>query len=270
MYILYICVFSLIYGTLVVKQLQQMHVVGSQKISLPERTRKNYPGSTAGDLIQDITCPDLDSQWHLPWSEKKKLLTKKHIIAVGGKTDGIDGSHTKRTDQTLVPVTYYPLPPALYEEMVYDFYIKHAIDLTPIDALLAFYMLVTHGSYVGICYSEEHADLMDSRLKFLVKEAMGTAGHKLFNASFAKALGGDSEHKTDDNGDNVNEDNMTRVKSKNKAKGKAKGKAKAKAKANATVPEEEGDDEAVFSGDDDDDAKDDEIWDPFAEEVEAE
>ena len=262
---MYICIYVYVhiytYGTLIVKQLQQVHVVGSQKICLPERTRINYPGSTAGDLIQDITVPDLESQWHLPWSEKKKFLTKKHIIAVGGKTEGIAGTHTKRTDQALEPVTYYGLPPALYEELVYDFYIKHAIDLTPIDAQLAFWMLVSHGSYVGICYSQEHADLMESRLKFLYKEAMGVAGSKLFNASFAKGLGGDSENK-----DNENED-TPKPKAKAKAKEKAKSKAKAKAKAKATVTEDAGD-ETVFSGDEEDDAdNDDEVWDPFAEDV---
>ena len=75
-------------GTASLKQIEGAHIVASLKIGLPTRPRKNYAGTSAGDTILDIEMPNLTSEWHISWKEKKTLLGKKHLIPVGGKTAG--------------------------------------------------------------------------------------------------------------------------------------------------------------------------------------
>ena len=66
-------------GTVSIKQLEQCHIAGSTKISLPERPRKHFEGSSCGDTIVGLTMPDpeADSTWRLKWGLKKVLLGKK-------------------------------------------------------------------------------------------------------------------------------------------------------------------------------------------------
>ena len=74
-------------GTVSIKQLGQCHIAGCAKISLPERPRKHFEGSSCGDTIVGLTVPDpeADSTWKLNWCDKKVLLGKK--IWVGGWQD---------------------------------------------------------------------------------------------------------------------------------------------------------------------------------------
>ena len=66
-------------GTVSIKQLEQCHIAGNTKISLPERPRKHVEGRSCGDTIVGLTMPDpeADSTWRLKWGLKKVLLGKK-------------------------------------------------------------------------------------------------------------------------------------------------------------------------------------------------
>ena len=209
---------------------------------------------------------------------QEKALRQKNLIAVGGLTPGSDGSTwLKRTDTTLEPVCFHNMPDAIYDEYIHSFYLKGCVDLSPLDGKFAFQMLISRGAYIGITFNDDHTRLLDERLVYLVKNAMITSGHSLFNASFAKALqvgGGEPQ---------------TQVGAKKK-KAAATGKKKAvegvedetkktnaavKKKAAATkkkakdVAVESVDEESpVFSDGDDDDDVEDGVWDPFKEDVE--
>lgn len=71
-------------------QVEWAHMLSSNKITLPDRARKFFPGTTAGDTIMEVTVPELATEWQLPWATKKQIYSKKHIIPVGGKGDQLD------------------------------------------------------------------------------------------------------------------------------------------------------------------------------------
>ena len=64
-------------GTGSVQQGEWAHILAHNRISLPDRKRKNFPGTTAGDTIYGIALPELASEWHLSWKVKKEVYGKK-------------------------------------------------------------------------------------------------------------------------------------------------------------------------------------------------
>jgi hypothetical protein len=120
------------------KQMESCHILSSKKLSLPSRDRKHYAGSTTGDLISNVHMPAWPSEWQLPWKEKKELLGKKHMIAVGGKTQNKEEEkQNSRSSNGLEPVCYHSPPYELCDELIHDFFAKIIIDLTPLDGLMA-------------------------------------------------------------------------------------------------------------------------------------
>ena len=248
-------------STLSLKQLESAHVVAHTKISLPERSWKFYPGTNQGDSchwLELVNLPALDSElvWSLAWSDKKRLYGKKHLIAVGGRTEGAAGSASaaKRTDATIEPVCFHPYPKEVYEALIIGFFMKIVFDLSPPDGMFAWACLLNRVAYIGITYTEAHSELLEQRLLNLMKIHMAVPSCPLYNPSYAAAIG-----IADD------DDNEAQAAAKAKAKGAPKGKAKAKSKATpkATNPPDDAvsDDPAEAEVGDDDD----EVWDPLAD-----
>ena len=108
---------------------------------MPERKRLHYEGSTFGHLIQGVDVRELSKEWHVAWAAKKRMYgNQKHLIRVGGKTDGMDVKKTqavKVTDTTILPVTYHGMPLQLYLELRHAFYAKPILDLSLLDGKLA-------------------------------------------------------------------------------------------------------------------------------------
>jgi len=179
-------------GTASVKQIESAHIIASSKIGLPTRPRKNYAGTSAGDTILDIETPNLASEWHITWKEKKNMLGKKHLIPVGGKTAGsadAPGPLEKKTDDTMVPVTWWPMPEKWYDELIHMFFAKLVFDLSPSDGKFAWVALQNHIGYIGIAYTDAHRKLIMDHLIHKMKEALGDPTSKFFNKEFALATG---------------------------------------------------------------------------------
>eukprot|EP00959_Pyramimonas_sp_CCMP1952_P424484 8890880-Pyramimonas_sp.AAC.1 len=151
----------------------------------------------------------------MAWKDKKDVLGKKHMIPVGGKTemDNVDptllpssllGNGVKaaglammcmsnrrqierKTDSTWVPMCYHPMPEKFYDELIYTFYAKSIVDLTPTDGKFAFTALKQRVGYVGIAYTDAHAEKLYDRLGELMKKEMLNPASKLWNSSYAKA-----------------------------------------------------------------------------------
>ena len=239
-------------GTVSIKQLEQCHIAGSTKISLPERPRKHFEGSSCGDTIVGLTMPDpeADSTWRLKWGLKKVLLGKK-IWPAWGKTPQGDGNvqpavAEKRTDDTMVPMCYGSMPDKFYAELLHMLFAKMVLDMSPGDEVFAFECIKHRVGYLGIAFTPEDAEALKSPFFELVRTAMRDPASPLYNDAFSKAFGGDCLPDP--------------LASKAKAKGKPNGNAKAKAKAKAKPPApEEG--ESEDGGDESD-----EVWDPLAAE----
>ena len=174
----------------------------------------------------------------------------------------------KRTDTTLEPVCFHSMPDAIYDEYIHSFYLKGCVDLSPLDGKFAFQMLISRGAYIGITFNDDHTRLLDERLVYLVKNAMITSGHSLFNASFAKALQvGGGEKKAAATGKKKAVEGVEDETKKTNAALKKKAAA-TKKKAKDVAVESVDEESPVFSDGDDDDDVEDGVWDPFKEDVE--
>jgi hypothetical protein len=274
-------------GTASLKQIETAHILANSKIGLPTRPRKHFAGTSAGDTIADIDLPAIASEWHITWKDKKAMLGKKHLIAVGGKTEGSEaGPSEKKTDDTSVPVTWWPMPDKWYDELVHMFFAKLVFDLTPADGKFAWTALQNRIGYIGIAYTDHHRKLIMDRLITKMKSAMTDATSTYFNKEFTEALGlvpedtsssgagrgrgvgagrgrGRGKRGATDNGDTVAEATATKG---GGTDGQPKPKAKSK-RVKTSVPENlldiSGvDDGHIGSGGED-------VWDPLAEDADS-
>ena len=144
---------------------------------------------------------------------------------------------------------------------------KLVIDLSPLDAKFALACLKARVGYVGIAFTETHADLMKQYLYTWMKTAMAEPDSGVYNAAYAAEMNGEPAEPEAEDGEGG-------VKPKAKAKGKAKavgkpkakatGKAKAGAKAAAAAAEAEAADAEHEEGEAIGDEDEEEVWDPLA------
>lgn len=177
-------------GTASIQQCEGAHMLSHARVSLPERKRLHFPGSTSGDTIYGIGKPDIASEWTVTWKDKKEMYTKKYLIPVGGETGGVDPEEEqaeRKTDATNVPVTYHGMPEAWYQELIHTFFLKLVVDLTPGDAKFAWQALLNRIGYVGITFSPAHSTGIYHHLKTQMKQEMCKPGSRMFNAQYAMA-----------------------------------------------------------------------------------
>ena len=247
-------------GTLAIKQLETCHILSKGRISLPERSRQYFPGTNCGDTLTNVDVPPPEDVWRLTWKNKKQLYGKKHLIAVGGKTDGVDThDHVKRTDDTMEPVVFHPMPLTFYFQVLEDFYAKRVIDLVAGDAFFAYACLLRRVGYVGICFTQYHADALHAHLISKLRVDMADPANALYNPSYALAIGANSADPADPQ--HPPGGAPPKPKPKPKATGKPKPKATTKKTTSITDDKDDVDNESdAFSGEGCDG---DDVWDPL-------
>ena len=172
------------------KQLVGMHLWTCNKLRLPERARCNgYEGSNLGDLISGVAMPDIDhqssSEWFLQVLEKKEAYGKD-MVAVGGKTEGGDGTPLVSKDD-LVPFSYWNLPPGVLECVCKGLYVKNIIDATPDVGHLSFVATLNGWMYLGICMTEKHKELSKKNTTKRILQAMRNKDGPLYNPRYGNA-----------------------------------------------------------------------------------
>ena len=248
---------KIVRGTMSLKQMEGVNLMSHNKISLPEKSWGNYPGTNQGDTLLGVILPPFDAAevWKLTWKQKKALYGKKHLIAVGGKTVGM-GPLEKRVDSKVEPVVYNPMPCAMFEALFKGFFVKIVFDLTSVDSTVGWTCICNGICYIGICFTDEHCELLYARYLDLLKVEMANSENTaIYNAQYALAIGKKKPATAATTG-------TAKAKSKAAAKGKAKkAAAKKKPKASEEGALEVSDDED--EDDDDGDDEDDEVWDPM-------
>lgn len=261
-------------GTGTLKQLETALVLTSRRLSLPPRDRKHFPGSTNGDLISGIAWPKHSEEWQVSWKEKKECYGKRHLIAVGGKTEhaGDEGKQGNRGNNEAEPFCYHSAPEAFLEEILHGYYVKSVVDMTPADGKLAFVCLRQRIGYCGICYNDIHAKTLEKRMLQRLQEEMLDPSSPLFSSAYSTALGnGTAETVTvpDPKAKPRPKAKSKGAASKPKAKPKAKPKVKAKAKSGNKRPrEDDGDedqDQEEGESEQGEDNEDENVWDPLNE-----
>ena len=203
------------------------------------------------------------------------MLTKKHIIPVGGKTkDKEEEKMNDRMKNTLEPVAYHSAPLELYEELLHDFYAKFVVDLTPLDGRFAYAALRNRIGYIGIAYNPEHQRLLEERLLSLLEADMRNSESPLFSASYCEAVGCESNKSKPKLKPNPKpkkpgqEDEQGQAEPKKRPRGKGKAKAKAKTKNNEGEGEEDPQPKKLKTGQEDEEEEeqeDEEVWDPLGD-----
>ena len=174
------------------------------------------------------------------------MYGKKHLVAVGGKTLNM-GPLDKRHDDKVEPVCYNPTPALMYEAICKGFFVKFIIDLTPADSTIGWMAILNNINYIGICYTEEHCNLLFQRFLDLMKVEMAIASNtNIYNPTYAMAIGKKTEEKP-----------------KPKPKGKTKPKAKPKGAAEKPKKPKKDDAESEGEPSDDNESEKSEIWDPL-------
>jgi len=148
----------------------------------------------------------------------------------------------KRHDDKIEPVCYNPTPGLMYESIMKGFFVKFVFDLTPLDSTVGWQCILNHIGYIGICFTEEHAELLNNRFMELLKVEMGnSANSNIYNPSYALAIGKEQKKEVTPKGTAV-----TKKKAKaSKAAAKPKTE-KAKTDDDQTVSSSEGEESDVW------------------------
>ena len=178
-----------------------MHIITRTSPKDSGLKHRHYPGSFSSNVVGPVILPPHADNWNLRFGDKK-LLYGKGIIRVGGKFDGPLGMEVdnddvtepalKRTDDTIEPVFFHPLPYLLWEDLALAMSWSAVIDLTASDCMLALACVKNGLPYCGVTFTSHHSELFNARLTKLVMEACVTEGDPLYDASFANALLGTS------------------------------------------------------------------------------
>lgn len=237
---------------------------------LLQRPRLHYVGSSTGDLIQGVALPKLTDEWSMKWSEKKDLYGKRHLIAVGGRTEGGEDEPkiNDRTKDLPEPVCYFSPPLELMEELLHTFYAKLVLDLSPADGKLAWACVKTRTAYMGICYIDTHVKLMEERLLDLMKVSVKETASPLFNSAYAQAVGS-----TTSSSQPAIPKRKPRPKPKVKSapkpkpapKPKGKPKAEAKSEPKSKKPRLEAEQADDDDNEEEEEAFEEDVWDPLDE-----
>ena len=114
------------------------------------------------------------------------------FIRVGGPVDGAspDEKTKPRTDDTIEPAVFHPLPEEVYDEMCHAADLKATgggvIDLTAGSGKFAIMCLKKGIPYVGITLTDAHAKLLEDHLVQYVCTAMTTPGDALYDPTVEK------------------------------------------------------------------------------------
>ncbi|CAK9022735.1 unnamed protein product [Durusdinium trenchii] len=134
-----------------VSQVEGLHVYSSEGLSLQDRDRMTYHGSTHGSLIGPVIVAPFKEGFLLSRESKEKFLGDDGKILAGGACP----SQTPVPDLgDKVPVTYYSLPTVFYSEMIHSFELGGVYGSTCMDVSFALACLKSKTPYVGSCLSE--------------------------------------------------------------------------------------------------------------------
>ncbi len=149
------------------------------------------------------------------------------------------------------------------------YFVKLVIDLSPSDGNMWWACIQLGLNYVAVCFTEEHRNLLLTRMATLYKANMANPQMKnIYNARYAAAL--EKARKTQQAGDeeSADEDEDNQQAEEEDEMPPPTKKPKVNKKKNPTPAKSDGNDEEGGgenpAGDDDEDGGEEEAWDPLA------
>ena len=161
-------------GCMTLDQMEHFHFITESTMKQSKRPRLHVAGqTTAGTVLGPMKLPNLGHAWVMQVADKKKMYGSTARILPGGPcpvpTDAT--SAPKRTDETFEPVSWHGSTKQLWEELLNHVgvfkpknQIPCIIDLTLGDGVLAT-LALEHGiPYLGVAFTQFHADKVRQKL----------------------------------------------------------------------------------------------------------
>ena len=238
-----------------VMQLEGIHLLTAENNSTPVRSNLHCEGDSSGTVLGPVAAPNLNDQWSLPYGVKRDLYGKDARPDGRLECGDLSDLKKKRHDADVEPVTYWPMSPEIYRDILLRGYgkkvCKAVIDGTCTDGILAKVCIELGTPYLGIVHTERHLELLQAHLDEWMFQQFLKPKSKYYKADVAKLLA-----------DALDTVKPTPSKHKSKAKAKTKAAAnrnpnaapmpKAKASANKDSYDEDDDDDATDHDDDED------------------
>ncbi|CAK0828643.1 unnamed protein product [Prorocentrum cordatum] len=148
-----------------------MHVVTEGPLHLPPKQRlTNDTSSNQCNFIGPVVTEDVNESWQLTYYDKKNLLGDARAPN-GGPAPG-KAEPARRHDADLELVAYHGNGYLFYSELVHSFGLTSIVHLTPLDDKCGLAAIAHKASYIGVCYTEEHATRLMDRLIDLTYNAL--------------------------------------------------------------------------------------------------
>ena len=154
-------------GAASIRQSANLRVCSAQPLNLPTRDSKHYPssGTNQGTIIGPVVLTEVSKEWQATFEQKKEIYGKFRI-AVGGKTPGFEGdTKGRRENGDLEMVFYNSMPGKYYSELIHRFFLAYIFDLSPGAGTFGEICIEEGVTYVGIAFTESHAEELNNRFK---------------------------------------------------------------------------------------------------------
>lgn len=174
-------------GTASIHQVEMMHVVSTEALSLPERAGKHYEGSNKGTCLGPITLTPPADEWKATVKDKREIYGKRNRIAVGGRTE--EGKQARRLESAVEPVCFHTMPLLFYEEVLHRFFGKSVFDLTPGAGVFGEACVKNRIGYFCIAMTERHAVELEERFRLAALRFMCEESSPIYNPKCAEAFG---------------------------------------------------------------------------------
>ena len=167
------------------------HVFVKDPVAVEFARRDYYEGSNASTGIGPVhLIPDSEA-WTKTFKEKKVLYGKANRIAPGGRTPGIDPETAKkivRKDTDLEPVFHFCLPWQFFFDVFKGLSARTITALCVGDGSAAMAAMVLGKPFMGMCLSETHRDMLNTRLGNMVFTGFWQEGGPFYDPRIAKEL----------------------------------------------------------------------------------
>ena len=180
--------------------IEHMYIVASKTMELPEQPRTMYnlvSKTTRGDTSGPILFKSWTEIWKATVQDKRAIYGASNRVAIGGSGPDADASAANRKSLTdLEPIVLHSMPVEFYFVMFQEVPPAAVIDLTPGDGSMAVASLLSKVPYLGVGFTQRHADGLLEHVQATIFAEMCKETSKLYDPSLAKVLASIEKKKT--------------------------------------------------------------------------
>lgn len=172
-----------------IPQVEGLHVYSTEPLSLQDRDRKTYVGSTHGTLIGPVAVLPYKDAWLVSKTTKDEMLGADGKILAGGPCPEPVTLPAEVGEK--VPASYHPMPMPFYSELIHSFQLGGCYDATCLDICFAMAALKSKMPYIGCVLTETAKEMMEGEVLRKTWAEFTTPGSELYDQSLTELLNQD-------------------------------------------------------------------------------